>query len=55
MSADQSSLDKQQIRFLVICFTVKYSDQLVTNRCAKSSRLLMPEGFGICLPVTVAL
>ena len=36
--ADQSSLedqDKQQISFLVICFTVKYSDRLVVTAALK--------------------
>ena len=58
--ADQSPLedqDKQQISFFVICFTVKYADQLVATVVLKfSTSMPMPEGFGIChRPVTAAL
>ena len=45
--------DKQQICFFVIRITVKYSDWLVAT-VTISARLPMPEGSGICPPVTVA-
>jgi len=51
-SANKSFLqdqDKQLIHFFVLRFPVKYSDRVVATGCrAKSSRLPIPEGFGIC-------